>query len=101
MIRAMADGRNPWPIVLHAAIHAVLMGLCILLWATSWKTALLAMAVEWGTHFLIDLTKARLSARFPRLADQQQKPYWMLYGLDQLLHQLVIVGIWYCCCMNL
>ena len=100
MIRAKADGRNPWPIMLHAAIHAGLMGLCLLLWATSWKTALLAMAVEWGTHFLIDWTKARLSARFPRLADLQQKPYWMLYGFDQLLHQLVIVGIWYCCCMN-
>ena len=101
MIRAKADGRNPWPILLHAAIHSGLMAICLLLWTIPWKAVLLAMAVEWGTHFLIDLTKARLSARFPRLADQQQKPYWMLYGLDQLLHQLVIVGIWYCCCMNL
>ena len=101
MIRAKADGRNPWPIILHAAIHASLMAIFLLLWATSWKAVLLAMVVEWGTHFLIDWTKARLSARFPRLADQQQKPYWMLYGLDQLLHQLVIVGIWYYCCMNL
>ena len=101
MIRAKADGRNPWPILLHAASHSGLMAICLLLWTIPWKAVLLAMAVEWGTHFLIDLTKARLSARFPRLADQQQKPYWMLYGLDQLFHQLVIVGIWYCCCMNL
>ena len=100
MIRAKADGRNPWPIMLHAAIHSGLMAICLLLWTIPWKAVLLAMAVEWGTHFLIDWTKARLSTRFPRLADQQQKPYWMLYGLDQLLHQLVIVGIWYCCCMN-
>lgn len=97
MIQAKADGRNPWPIILHAAIHTGLMGLCLLLWAISWKAVLLAMAVEWGTHFLIDLAKARLSARFPRLVDQQQKTYWMLYGLDQLLHQLVIVIIWYYC----
>lgn len=95
MIRAKADGRNPWPILLHATVHAGLMTICLLLWVTSWKTALLAIAVEWGTHFLIDWTKARLSARFPNLADQQQKPYWILYGIDQLLHQLVIVGIWY------
>ena len=100
MIRAKADGRNPWPIMLHAAIHAGLMTICLLLWAISWKAVLLAMAVEWITHFLIDWTKARLSIRFLILTDQQQKPYWMLYGLDQLLHQLVIVGIWYYCCMN-
>lgn len=30
------------------------------------------------------------------LADMQQKPYWMLYGFDQLLHLLVIIGIGYC-----
>ena len=100
MIRAKADGRTPWPIMLHAAIHAGLMTICLLLWAISWKAVLLAMAVEWITHFLIDWTKARLSIRFLILTDQQQKPYWMLYGLDQLLHQLVIVGIWYYCCMN-
>ena len=100
MIRAKADGRNPWPIMLHAAIHAGLMTICLLLWAISWKAVLLAMAVEWITHFLIDWTKARLSIRFLILTDQQQKPYWMLYGLDQLLHQLVIVGIWYYSFMN-
>lgn len=97
MIRAKSDGQNPWPIVLHAAIHTGLMAICLLLWTTFWKAVLLAMAVEWGTHFLIDWAKARLSVRFPRLADPQQKPYWMLYGLDQLLHQLVIIGIWYYC----
>ena len=100
MIRAKSDGRNPWLIMLHAVIHAGLMAICLLLWAISWETALLAMAVEWGTHFLIDWTKALLSARFPRLADQRQKPYWILYGLDQLLHQLVIVGVWYYSCIN-
>lgn len=100
MIRAKADGRDPWPIMLHAAIHAGLMTICLLLWAISWKAVLLAMAVEGGTHFLIDWTKALLSARFPRLADQRQKPYWILYGLDQLLHQMVIVGVWYYCYMN-
>lgn len=34
---------------------------------------------------------------FPAFGHQQQKPYWMLYGLDQLLHLLVIVIIWYYC----
>ena len=96
MIKAKADGRNVWPILLHAGIHAVLMGLCLLIWGVAWEMLLLLMLAELVSHFLIDTTKGRLTARFPKLADMQQKPYWMLYGLDQLLHLLVIVCIWYC-----
>ena len=95
MIRAKADGRNPWPILLHAAIHAGLMGLCLLVWGVSWKLLLILALVELITHFLIDTAKGQLTAYFPILADMKQKPYWMLYGFDQLLHLLVIVVIWY------
>ena len=96
MIKAKADGRNVWPILLHAGIHAVLMGLCLLIWGVAWEMLLLLMLAELVSHFLIDTAKGRLTAHFPKLADMQQKPYWMLYGLDQLLHLLVIVCIWYC-----
>jgi len=53
------------------------------------------MAFEWVTHFLIDTMKARLSVAISLLADARHKPYWMLYGLDQLLHEIVVVTIWY------
>ena len=96
MIRAKADGRNIWPILLHAGIHAILMGLCLLFFGVSWKLLLLLVLAEFVTHFLIDTAQGRLTAHFPKLADMQQKPYWMLYGFDQLLHLLVIVGIWWC-----
>ena len=95
MIRAKADGRNPWPIMLHASIHALLMGLCLLIGRVAWDMLLLLMLVELISHFLIDTGKGRLTACYPVLADQQKKPYWMLYGFDQLLHLLVIVFIWY------
>ena len=95
MIKAKADGRNPWPILLHAGIHTGLVGVCLLCWQISWNLLLMMMALELVSHFLFDTAKGRLSACFPRLADQRQKSYWMLYGIDQLLHQLVIVGIWY------
>ena len=75
----------------------MLMGLCLLIFGASWKLLLLLMLAELVSHFLIDTGKGRLTARFPKLADMQQKPYWMLYGFDQLLHLLVIMGIWYCC----
>lgn len=44
---------------------------------------------------IIDTSKARLSVRFPYLSDIRGKPYWMLFGCDQLLHQFVIVIIWF------
>ena len=95
MIRAKADGRRVGPILGHAAVHAVLMGLCLLVYGVSWRMLLILMGVELVSHFLIDAAKGRFSARFPMLTDQGKKPYWMLYGLDQLLHQLVVVGIWW------
>ena len=94
MIRAKADGRRAMPILGHAAVHAALMALCLLAYGVSWRMLLLLAGVELVTHFLIDTAKGRLSVRFPLLNDQGQKPYWMLYGLDQLLHQFVVVGIW-------
>ncbi len=94
MIRAKANGKQLWPIVLHSMVHAVLMGLCLLLFAVSVLTTLSLIVAEALSHFIIDLSKARLSTHVPRLAEATGKPYWMLYGLDQLLHQLVVVGIW-------
>lgn len=97
MIKAKADGRNLLPILLHASIHGALMGVSLLIWEVSWKWLLSMIVMEIVSHFFIDLAKARLSAKYPCLADQQQKSHWMVYGLDQLLHQLVIVAIWYYC----
>ena len=95
MIRAKADGRNLWPIALHAAIHAVLMGLCLLVYGIGWQLLLVLIVTEWGSHFVIDVSKAQISIRFPYWSDNQHKPYWMLYGFDQLLHQMVVIVIWY------
>ncbi|MBR4367141.1 MAG: DUF3307 domain-containing protein, partial [Bacteroidaceae bacterium] len=50
---------------------------------------------ELFSHFIIDTLKAKFSVKYPRLADPHQKSYWILYGLDQLLHQLVVIAIWY------
>ena len=99
MIRAKADGRNPWPILLHAGIHAGLAGVCLLLWDVSCKLLLALILLEFVSHLLIDTAKGHLTAHYSILADMKQKPYWILYGLDQLLHLLVIVMIW--CFSNL
>lgn len=95
MIRAKADGRNLWPIAFHATIHAVLIGLCLLVYNVDWKLLLVLMMIELVSHFIIDVLKAQISIRFPYFSDNRHKPYWVLYGLDQLLHQMVVVVIWY------
>lgn len=97
MIKAKADGRNPWPILLHAGIHAGLVAVCLLSWGISWNLLLMFAVVELISHFLIDTTKGRLTAHYSILGDMQKKPYWMLYGFDQLLHLLVLLMIWYYC----
>ena len=89
------DGRNLLPILLHASIHGALMGICLLCWNVSWKCILAMIAWEIVSHFLIDLAKARVSVHFPRLADMRFRPYWMLFGFDQLLHLVVVVFIWH------
>lgn len=94
MIRAKADGRNPWPILLHASVHAMLIGLCLLVWGVAWKLLLLLMLIELVSHFLIDTGKGRLTLFIPLFANQT-KYYWLLFGFDQLLHQFVLVLVWH------
>lgn len=95
LIRAKADGRNLWSVLCHAGIHAVLMGICLLQSGVNGQMLLLVMVLELVTHFAIDTIKIILSLKFPFLADIKQKSYWVLYGLDQLLHQSIIIIIWY------
>lgn len=97
LIRAKADGRAPWPILLHAGIHAALSVVCLSLWSVGWKLLLMLAVLELVTHFLIDWGKGYVSVRYPGLSDRNQKPYWMLHGVDQLLHLLVVVFIWHSC----
>ena len=95
MIRAKADGRNLWPIALHATIHTVLIGSCLLVYGIGWLLLLVLMMTELVSHFAIDILKTQISIRFPYWSDNRHKPYWIMYGFDQLLHQIIVVVIWY------
>ena len=99
LIRAKAGGRDLLPILQHAGIHGLLLGVCLLLFGMPLPWTMLMAGVEIASHFCIDTAKARISVRFPLLADPNQKPYWMLYGFDQLLHLSIIVAIVYGCGM--
>lgn len=91
---AKARGRPLRLIGMHAAIHAVLVALAVMMVVRP-SLALLALAagLELLTHFVIDVAKARVGVRVPSLGDMRTNPFWWLLGVDQLLHLLVLVGI--------
>lgn len=94
MLEAKAVGGPASLIASHAAVHAALVGLVVAA-ATSLNAALVgsAVAIEFGTHFGIDLARGRLGGRFPNLRDPANRKFWWILGIDQLAHGLVLIGI--------
>jgi len=45
------------------------------------------------THFLIDVWKGRMNGWFPTLQSPANKWHWIVFGFDQFLHALVIIGM--------
>lgn len=90
MLHAKSTGKPLLPILVHASIHGLLM-CTALLFFTSFPFALGLGAFQAASHFLIDVGKGKLNVGFPTLANPNHKNYWMVFGLDQLLHQFIIV----------
>lgn len=82
------------PIVVHALIHATLVGIAVMVVVRP-GVALLAKAVgvQFGTHFGIDWGRGLLGARNPALSDPKGQAFWTILGLDQLAHGLVLIWI--------
>jgi hypothetical protein len=94
MREAKLVGRPVGPIAAHAAVHALLVGLAVLM-ATRPALLLLVVAVvgEFATHLGIDWFRGRLGGRYPHLQDPGTQAFWTALGLDQLAHYLVLLGI--------
>ncbi|MBR5638748.1 MAG: DUF3307 domain-containing protein [Muribaculaceae bacterium] len=95
MIEAKATGKHLQHIVLHAAVHAVMMGVVLLVFGVSSAVVVWLFAFELITHLAIDYGKGFLGRKFMALGDNTTKPFWVLYGFDQLLHLMVVVAIVY------
>ena len=94
MQRAKASGGPMGPIAAHAAVHAALVGLAVLLVARPAPSVVaLAVLIELVSHFAIDAIRARLGTRLPVLSNPGSNPFWWALGVDQLLHGLVLIGI--------
>lgn len=89
MLKAKRLGKPLFPILTHAMIHTLLMGL--LLGCLGVSNMLLLMGFQLITHFLIDVWKGRMNSWFPLLQSPANKWHWIVFGFDQLLHAIVII----------
>ena len=91
MLNAKRYGRPLVPILTHAAVHSVLMAICVGFYTNSFKLSLLAFSIQLVSHFVIDVWKGKMNVWFPIVQSPTNKLHWVLFGLDQLLHQIIII----------
>jgi hypothetical protein len=93
MLNAKRFGKPLFPIFIHAAMHTMLMSL-VLGWFIGFTNDWAYLVIfQWVTHFLIDVWKGRMNGWFPSLQSPVNKWHWIVFGFDQLLHALVIIGM--------
>jgi hypothetical protein len=89
MISAKKHGRPVFPIFCHALINGVGYALGALT-LREWQFALFVLIFETVSHTIFDTLKGRLTVWVPLTEDKTKFPYWIIMGLDQLCHQIVI-----------
>jgi hypothetical protein len=92
MLNAKRHGTPLFPILAHASMHSLLMGLFLLFFTNLTQFYIIELtAFQLITHFLIDVWKCKMNSWFPSLQSPANKWHWIIFGLDQLFHALVIV----------
>lgn len=91
MLSAKKLGKPLFPIFIHAAMHAMLMSLIINYFIGFNDKWAYLVIFQWVTHFIIDVWKGKMNYWFPSLQNPANKWHWIVFGLDQLLHAIVII----------
>jgi hypothetical protein len=78
--------------ILHAGIH--MAGTLLAMWCTTgWLSLSLSVALVDGLiHYHIDWAKMNIGKKYD-LKPTNSEGFWILLGLDQLLHALTYIGI--------
>jgi hypothetical protein len=92
MLKAKRYGKPVSLVLAHGAVNGALYMLAALFF-TDIRMALLAFAIETGTHTAIDVLKGRINQWFPVVEDRTKAIHWTVMGADQLLHQVVLIMI--------
>ncbi len=92
MLNAKRLGKPLFPIFAHAAVHAWIMFLALLLMGYKDPKMIFTLyIIQLATHFVIDVWKGRMNGWFPALQNPANKWHWVVFGFDQFLHALVIL----------
>ena len=76
---------------IHSGVHIAATIPALLILGASLKAMAIVLAVEFVVHYHADWMKMAIDKRTRWGTDDQR--YWILFGLDQLIHQLTYVAI--------
>ncbi len=93
MLNAKRLGKPLLPILAHAMVHSVLMliTLCFIFAPEKAELILWLSLFQLISHFIIDVWKGRMNGWFPSLQNPANKEHWIIFGLDQYFHAVVII----------
>ena len=104
MIKAKSVGEPYRPIFKHALFHAIGATLAVGIARYEVPDLLFLLAGVFLTmltsHFLIDVAKGKLTAKYEFFRDHTNPLHWHLFAFDQFLHMMVIVYIWFSATIN-
>jgi len=76
---------------IHSGLHMVLSIPALLIMQAPLRAIVIIMIGEFLIHYHTDWTKANVDAYFDW--GQSNAKYWMVFGADQLIHQLTYLAI--------
>ena len=80
--------------VLHALVHYVGTIIVVSLFTDSWGIITACAAIDFVTHYHIDWAKMNIGKHY-NLKPDNSEWFWILLGVDQLLHYLTYSSIMY------
>ena len=95
MLAAKRFGRPFTPVLDHGFTHGALMFVVLLAFGTEEIRAVWLLLFQTWSHALIDTVKGRLNARYAALQSPANVQHWMVFGLDQYAHTVIILLMWY------
>lgn len=95
MLNAKRLGKPLLPILAHAGVHSLLMGIALTILGygnlLQFDIVDKLMIFQLLTHFAIDVWKGRMNGWFTALQSPANKWHWIVFGTDQYFHAVVII----------
>lgn len=91
MLQAKRTGSPLIPILHHALAHAILQSITVYVFTEKIYETIAVFLFQLITHFAIDVWKGKMNVWFPPLSNPANPYHWYVFGIDQWLHQIVII----------